>query len=63
MKSRYNVFAGIFQIVIGTAAIISFFILLGGNEEMLKWIPTLIVAIGFVVMGIIDIAYAKKQNK
>lgn len=60
MKNRYTVFAGVFQIIIGLAAVISFFILLSGEEKMLKWIPTLLVSVGFIVIGITDLANYKK---
>jgi len=57
---KANAVLSAFQICIGVLAIVSFFILKTGNEEMTKWIPTLILAIGFVVVGIAGLI--KKQD-
>ena len=55
MKSKWQLFASIFQLIVGLAAIISFAILGFGGENMAKWIVTLILSVAFVVLGIIGI--------
>ena len=55
MKSKWQLFASIFQLIVGLAAIISFAILALGGENMAKWVATLILSVAFVVLGIIGI--------
>ena len=55
MKSKWQLVASIFQLIVGFAAIISFAILGFGGESMAKWIVTLILSIVFVILGIIGI--------
>lgn len=62
MKSKWQLFASIFQLIVGLAAIASFVILEFGGENMAKWIVTLILSITFVVLGIIGII-DYKSNK
>jgi len=62
MKSKWQLFASIFQLIVGVAAIVSFVILGFCGENMTKWIITLIVSVAFVVMGIMGmIDYKSKQ--
>ena len=62
MKSKWQLIASIFQLIVGLAAIISFAILGFCGENMAKWIVTLIVSVAFVVLGIIGII-DYKSNK
>lgn len=55
MKSKWNLIAAIFQLVVGLAAVLSFIILAAKGEDMTRWIVTLILSIAFVVLGIIGI--------
>ena len=55
MKSKWQLFSSIFQLVVGLMAIIAFFVLAINGENMVKWIITLILSIAFVVLGIIGI--------
>ena len=55
MKSKWQLFASIFQLIVGLAAIISFAILGLSGESMAKWIVTLILSVAFVVLGITGI--------
>ena len=62
MKSKWQLFASVFQLIVGVLAIASFVILGFGGENMTKWIVTFILSIAFVVMGIIGIVdYKSKQ--
>ena len=62
MKSKWQLIASIFQLIVGLAAIISFAILGLGGENMAKWVVTLILSVVFVVLGIIGII-DYKSNK
>ena len=62
MKSKWQLFASIFQLIVGLAAIISFAILGLGGENMAKWVVTFILSVAFVVLGIIGII-DYKSNK
>ena len=55
MKSKWQLFSSIFQLVVGVAAILSFAILGLDGEDMAKWIGTLLLSVAFVVLGIIGI--------
>ena len=62
MKSKFNLIASIFQLVIGILTILSFVVLGINGEDMTRWIVTLILSVGFVVLGIIGIL-DYKSNK
>lgn len=55
MNSKWNLFASIFQLVIGLLAVAAFIILVIGGEDIRRWIITLILSIFFVAQGIIGI--------
>ncbi len=55
MESRRNLILSIFQLVVGILAIVAFAIVGSGEENMTKWIITLLLAIAYVVLGIIGI--------
>ena len=63
MKSKWNLIASIFQLVIGMLAIAAFIVLGLGGENMTKWIVTLILSIAFVVLGIIGIVDYKSGKE
>ena len=63
MKSKWNLISSIIQLVFGILAIIAFIILAINGEIMTKWIITLLLAIAFVIMGIIGIIDHKSKNK
>ena len=58
----WNLFAAIFQIVVGIAAIVAYVIIAASGEALGKWTVTLLLAIAFVVIGAIGIADWKKSN-
>ena len=62
MKSKWYLFASIFQLIVGVISIIAFIVINVSGEDMSKWIVTLILAIVFVVLGIIGIATYKKEE-
>ena len=62
MKSKWQLVASVFQLVVGILAITSFVILGFGGENIIKWIGTLILSIAFVVLGIIGILDYKSEK-
>lgn len=62
MKRKWQLFASIFQLIVGLMAIISFVIIGFGGESMTKWIVTLILSVAFVVLGIIGIIDYKSKR-
>ena len=62
MKGKWQLLVSVFQIVVGVLAIASFAVLGFGGENMTKWIVTLILAIAFVVMGIIGVVDQKSKK-
>ena len=62
MKSKWNLISSIVQLVFGILAIISFIILAINGEIMTKWLIALLLAIAFVIIGIIGIIDYKSQK-
>lgn len=62
MKSKWNLFVSIFQLVIGLLATAAFIIIALNGEYMTKWIITLILAVAYVVFGIIGIVNYKSRK-
>lgn len=60
---KWNLFAAIFQIVVGIAAIIAYIVIAASGEPLGKWTITLLLAIAFVVMGVINAIDYVKSNK
>ena len=60
---KWNLFAAIFQIVVGIAAIIAYVVIAVSGEALGKWTVTLLLASAFVVIGGIGIADWKKSNR
>ena len=63
MKNKWQLFASIFQLVIGIMAIISFIIIGFSGEPLTKWIGTLLLSVAFVVLGIIGMIDYKSNRK
>lgn len=61
-KSKWNLISLIIQLVFSILAIIAFIILAINGEIMTKWIITLVLAIAFVVIGIIGIIDYKSKK-
>ena len=53
----------IFQIVVGIAAIVAYVVVAASGEPLGKWTITLMLAIAFVVMGVIGAIDYVKSNK
>ena len=61
--SKWRLFSSIFQIVVGIAAIIAYIVIAASGEPLGKWTVTLLLAIAFVIIGVIGIADWKKSNR
>ena len=62
MKGKWYLISSIFQLVVGLLAIVAFIILAINGEIMTKWIITLLLAIAYVILGIIGIIDYKSQK-
>ena len=62
MKGKWQLFSSIFQLTIGVFAVVTFLILGFSDEELTKWIITLILAIAFIILGFIGIIDYKKNK-
>lgn len=62
MKSKLSLVSSIVQLVFGTLAIVAFIILLINGEDISKWLITLLLAVTFVIIGIIGIIEYKSNH-
>ena len=62
MKGKWQLFSSIYQLTIGVFAVVTFLILGFNDEELTKWIITLILAIAFIILGFIGIIDYKKNK-
>ena len=62
MKSKLSLISSIIQLVFGILAIVVFIILLINEENISKWIITLLLAVTFVIIGIIGIIDYKRNR-
>ena len=61
---KWNFFAAVFQIAVGIAAIIAYIVIAASGEPLGKWTVTLLLAIVYVVIGVIGlIDWKKRKNK
>ena len=59
---KWNLIASIVQLTVGVLAIAAFAVIGFSTESVTKWIITLVLAVIFVVLGIIGIADHKKKG-
>jgi len=62
MKSKRNLIVSIIQLAIGILAIVAFTVVGLSGDNMAKWVITLILAVAYVVLGVIGII-DYKSNK
>ena len=60
--NKWRLFSSVFQIVVGVAAIIAYVVIAASGEVLGKWTITLILAIAFLIMGVIGIIDWKKSK-
>ena len=60
--NKWRLFSSVFQIVVGVAAIIDYVVIAASGEVLGKWTITLILAIAFLIMGVIGIIDWKKSK-
>ena len=61
--NKWRLFSSIFQIVVGIAAIIAYVVIAVSDEPLGRWTITLLLAIAFVVIGVIGLMDWKKSRK
>lgn len=62
VKSKWSLIGSIVQLVFGLLAIATYTVLGVSGENMTKWIVTMILAVAFVVLGIIGIIDYKSNQ-
>lgn len=62
MKSKWNLISSVIQLIFGILAIGAFIILLINGEDISRWIITLLLAVAFVIIGIIGIIDYKSKK-
>lgn len=55
MKSKWNLIASVFQLIVGLLAIAAFIVLAVNGEDLRRWVITAILALFYVVLGIVGI--------
>ena len=61
--NKWRLLSSVFQIVVGIAAIIAYVVIAVSGEALSKWTVTLLLAIAFVVIGVIGIIdWNKSKN-
>ena len=63
MKSKYYLISSIIQLVVGILAIISFILLAVNGENVTKWILALVMAVVYIILGIVGILEHKSLKK
>lgn len=62
--NKWSLFSSVFQIIVGAVAIIAYFVIASSGEPIGKWTVTLLLAIAYVVMGIIGVFdWKNKKDK
>ena len=62
MKSKWQLISSVFQLAVGIAAVVAFVVLAVNGENMARWIVTLILAVAFIVLGVIGLVSYVKQK-
>lgn len=60
---RWPLIAAIMQLCIGIAAVTAYIVIAIGGEPLGKWTVTLILAIAFIVLGVIGIVDWVKEKR
>ena len=61
--NKWRLLSSIFQIVVGIAAIIAYVVIAVSGEPLGRWTITLLLAIAFVVIGVIGLVdWNKSKN-
>lgn len=63
VKKTWKRIASVCQILVGLAAIAAFIVIAVKGESIGKWIVTLILAVGYVIAGVIGLLDGDTQNK
>jgi len=63
MNNRLSLILSVIETVIGALAIVSFVILAISGENMINWIPPLILSILLVIIGVTGIISSVKKNR
>lgn len=59
---KWPLISSVFQLCVGVAAVAAYVVLSLGGEPMGKWTITLLLAVAYIVLGIIGIADWRKEK-
>lgn len=59
---KWQLFTSLFQLAVGLAAIAAYILVASSGEPLGRWTVTLILAVLFVVMGIVGLVEAGKKK-
>ena len=59
---KWPIISSVFQILVGTAAVVAYIVLALGGEPIGKWTVTLLLAMAYIVLGIIGIINWRKEK-
>ncbi len=62
MKSKWYLIASVFELIIGIVAVVAFVISGLNDENMIKWIVTLILSVALIVLGIVGIKNYRSEK-
>ncbi len=63
MKSKWQLFSSVFQITVGVLAIGAFLVLAWNGEDLLRWTVTLLLAIAYLVLGVLGVVDYLKNKR
>ena len=61
--NKWRLVSSILQLCVGIAAVAAYIIIALNNDPLGKWTVTLVLAVAYIVLGIIGIADAAKEKK
>lgn len=60
---KWRLFSSVFQLIVGVAAIIAYVVIAANGEPLGRWTITLLLAITFVILGVIGIIDCNKNKE
>ncbi|HPW52886.1 MAG TPA: hypothetical protein PLI19_01395 [Erysipelotrichaceae bacterium] len=61
--SKWYLLASVFQLIIGVLAIVAYILIALTGESLGNWTVTLLLAIGYVVLGLVGILDCRNVSK
>lgn len=61
MRNKWPLFGAIFDIIVGVAGILSFIIIYVSGDSVKKWLPSLVLSIIFLIIGVCEFIHWRKR--